>query len=132
MAFLVAAAIAFLGGDRTLGLGVGIFVGVVVAYGVAMLAGNRSVAVMPAAARGGPLARVPSSPDRTLVYVFRQGVVGRLLGIDIRLDDARVAQLVADRTVAFEVAPGRHVITAGAGGGFAAAQNRTAPSISMR
>lgn len=78
-------------------------------FSLANLRSNRRVTNASAAERDAALTQLPPS-GRSRILVYRQGFVGKALGIDVTLDGAVVAQLKAPRFTALDVAPGVHRI----------------------
>lgn len=130
--FLVAAAVGFglnallaAGGekpDRTVIIASVLF-GVLAAYIAANMAGNRRVVAATQAEKDQALTFQPSE-GQGLLLVFRDGFVGKLVGLNLALDGRPFAQIKSPRFTALAVAPGEHVLTAGFGG-LAGPQNRT-------
>jgi hypothetical protein len=98
------------------------FFGVVTAYILANLAGNRKVAIAPAAEREVAL-RFEAPGDKAVVYVFREGFMGKAAGMEIALDGLAVAQLKSPRFTRLTLSAGPHTLSAYYGG-LAGAQNR--------
>lgn len=98
--------------------------GLLTAYLLANLAGNRRVGVASADARTAALA-FTAPPGKARLYVYREGFIGMAAGLNITLDGAPLSQLKSPRFLSVEVDAGRHLIGA-AFGGLAAAQNNPA------
>jgi hypothetical protein len=62
---------------------------------------------------------------KALVYVYREGFVGKAAGMNVALDGKPVAQLTSPRFTVVAVPPGPHTVSA-AFGGLAGPQNKTA------
>ena len=60
-----------------------------------------------------------------LLYVYREGFMGKQLGFDVLVDGQPAAQLKSPRFVRLVLVPGEHVLTVGTTG-FAASQNKAA------
>ncbi|HEX7761751.1 MAG TPA: hypothetical protein VF459_19750 [Caulobacteraceae bacterium] len=129
LAFVIAFGLAFtfsrLGAPNTsISIYCGLFVGIFTAYILANLAGNRKVAT----ADTGQLSRalaMAAPADAALVYVYRQGFVGKAAGMNVIIDGKTVAQLTSPRFTVVKAAPGQHDIFA-AFGGLAGPQNKAA------
>jgi hypothetical protein len=88
------------------------------------LSGNRRVANASAAEKTAALSE-PPPPGKAVVFVYRQGFVGKLLGMNIELDGTAVAQIKSPRFIRLVIAPGVHTVTAYFGG-FAGPQSTPA------
>lgn len=97
--------------------------GALAAYIAANMAGNRREV---AAAQGEKDQALTFQPPegQGLLLVYRDGFVGKLVGLNLALDGRPFAQIKSPRFTALAVAPGEHVLTAGFGG-LAGPQNRT-------
>lgn len=80
-----------------------------VMFSLANLRSNRTVTNASAAEREALLTAGPPA-GRGRIIVFRQGFIGKALGVDVTLDGVEVAQLKAPRFVALDVVPGEHVV----------------------
>jgi hypothetical protein len=87
------------------------FCGVSSAYIFGNLAGNRSIANAGADEKRAALARQPP-PDKALLFLYREGFVAKLAGLNLMIDERTVAQLKSPRFTCVVVAPGPHVISA--------------------
>jgi len=92
-------------------------------YLLANLAGNRSGPSATADQRAKALAAQPPA-GKALLYLYREGFVAKLAGMNVSIDGRVVAQLKSPRFTCITVAPGTHVVTAGFGG-LAGPQNKT-------
>ena len=92
-----------------------IFFGVFVAYIFANLAGNKKVANASDADKQAALQRQPP-PGKALLYVYREGFVAKLAGLNLQLDGKDFAQLTAPKFTCVVVPPGPHRLTCGFGG----------------
>jgi len=92
-------------------------------YLLQMLSGNRAEIQATPAERQAALAVVPA-PGTALLYIYRDGFVGKALGIDVVIDGQPIAQLKSPRFAALTLDAGPHVINAGPKG-FAASQARS-------
>ena len=92
-------------------------------YLLQMLSGNKAEIQATPAERQAALAVVPS-PGTALVYIYRDGFVGKALGIDVVIDGQPIAQLKSPRFVALTLDAGPHLINAGPKG-FAASQAKS-------
>lgn len=104
-----------------------IFLGVFTAYLLANLAGNRKVATADAATQAAALTFTPP-PGQALIYVYREGFVGKAAGMNLSIDGKVVAQLTAPRFTCVAVSPGEHRL-AMAFGGLAGPQNKAAETV---
>jgi len=102
----------------------GLFIGAFTAYILANLAGNRKVVTADAAQHGAAVAMTPVA-GKALVYVYREGFVGKAAGMNVAVDGKPVAQLTSPRFTVVAVSPGPHTVSA-AFGGLAGPQNKTA------
>jgi hypothetical protein len=94
------------------------------AYIFGNLSGNRRVANASGADKRTALSE-PPLPGKAVLFVYRQGFVGKLLGMNIELDGSPVAQIKSPRFIRLVVAPGVHTVTAYFGG-FAGPQSTPA------
>ncbi len=101
----------------------GVAFGAVTAFILANLAGNRSVANAPEADKQAALSRTAPA-DRALLFVYREGFVAKLAGMNVSVDGKGVAQLKSPRFTSVSLAPGAHRIEAQFGG-LAGAQSKT-------
>jgi hypothetical protein len=85
------------------------------------LSGNRRVVSASDAEKRAALSE-PPPPGKAVVFVYRRGYVGKLLGMNIELDGTAVAQIKSPRFIRLVVAPGVHTVTAYFGG-FAGPQS---------
>jgi hypothetical protein len=99
----------------------GTMLGVITAYSLANLAGNRKVAVADDSARAQALKLTPPE-GKALVVVWREGFMGMAAGLNIAVDGREVAQLKSPRFTVIALSPGPHKVTA-AFGGLAGPQN---------
>jgi hypothetical protein len=122
-AFIAGAAVTLLVGPGGLVWYCGIVAGLITAYLVLNLSGNRTVAGASAEQKRVALAREPEA-GRALLYVYREGFVAKLAGLDIAIDGRPVAQLKSPRSTCIGLPAGPHILTAGFGG-LAGPQNKT-------
>jgi len=101
---------------------IGCVFGAITAYIFGNLAGNRSIPNASAAQRSEALARTPPA-GRALLYLYRQGFVARLAGLNLSIDGRVVAQLKAPRFTLVAV-PARQLTLTAAFGGLAGPQNK--------
>lgn len=92
-------------------------------YLLQMLSGNKTEIQATPAERQAALAVVPAV-GTALVYIYRDGFVGKALGIDVVIDGQPIAQLKSPRFVALTLDAGAHMINAGPKG-FAASQAKS-------
>ena len=93
----------------------GVFVGGFAAYITANLAGNRKVASASDADKQAALQMKPP-PGKSQLYVYREGFVAKLAGLNLQVDGTEFAQLTAPKFTCVVVAPGPHTLTCGFGG----------------
>lgn len=101
---------------------VGGFVGVFTAYIMANLAGTRRAKAASPEQKQAVLDFRPE-PGQALLIIFREGFVGKAVGMDLSVDDRFIAQLKSPRFTAVSVAPGGHKVSM-AFGGLAGKQNK--------
>jgi hypothetical protein len=89
-------------------------------YCYKMLAGNRWETQATPAERTAAMAAMPAAGMAT-VYVYRDGFVGRALGIDVQVDGAVYVQMKSPRFMMVSLPAGPHTLAAGPRG-FAASQ----------
>lgn len=102
---------------------VGAVFGAIAAYAAANMAGNRRETKASAAEKTQALTFQPPEGQGLLV-VYRDGYIGKLVGLNLALDGRPFAQIKSPRFTAVAVTPGEHVLTAGFGG-LAGPQNKT-------
>jgi hypothetical protein len=129
VAFVVSGALSFLataaGREPTIMTALpGMIFGVITAYLLANLAGNRKVRKADEGEKGRVLAFQPE-PGQGLLIVFREGFVGSQAGLNVLVDDRFVAQLKSPRFTAVSLPAGEHRVGA-TFGGLAEKQNRPA------
>ena len=93
------------------GAGAAIFV----AYIASNLAGNKKVPKASDAEKQAALAMTPP-PGKALLYVFREGFVAKLAGLNLQIDGREFAQLTAPKFTYVVLPPGPHTLTCGFGG----------------
>jgi hypothetical protein len=93
----------------------GVFVGGFAAYITANLAGNRKVPNASDTDKQAALQMKPP-PGKSQLYVYREGFVAKLAGLNLQVDGAEFAQLTAPKFTCLVVAPGPHTLTCGFGG----------------
>jgi hypothetical protein len=93
----------------------GAFAGIGAAYLFGNLSGNRKIANASDADKRAALGRQPP-PGKALVFLYREGFVAKLAGLNIVIDDKPVAQLKSPRFTAVVVPAGDHAILAKFGG----------------
>jgi hypothetical protein len=74
------------------------------------LTGNRAQARAPAA-QDSDAKRFAPVAERTVVYLFRDAFVGKLLGIDVAIDGVPLGQTRGKTFYRLELAPGEHVLS---------------------
>jgi hypothetical protein len=100
-----------------------VFVGALIFFLLQMLSGNKVEIQATPAERQAALAVAPAA-GTALIYIYRDGFVGKALGIDVVIDGQPIAQLKSPRFVALTLDAGAHLINAGPKG-FAASQNKS-------
>lgn len=111
-AFLDAAAGTPGSGDATL---YGLLAAFFTTFIMANLAGNRSARSASSGEKDQALNALPP-PDKALLYLYREGFVAKLVGLNVSVDGRGVAQLKSPRFTCVTVAPGMHTIVAAFGG----------------
>jgi hypothetical protein len=99
-------------GTATMG---GLGAGVVAAYLFGNLAGNRRIANASSAEKSAALSR-PPPPGKALIFLYREGFVAKLAGLNIMIDGKPVAQLKSPRFTCVVVPAGPHTVSAKFGG----------------
>jgi len=97
------------------GVTAGVGIGLLSAFVFANLSGNRRIANASDADKAAALSRQPP-PGKALIFLYREGYVARLAGMNLSIDDKPVAQLKAPRFTCIVVPAGHHVIAAKFGG----------------
>jgi len=100
------------------------FAGAGAAFVFGNLSGNRRVASASDAEKRSALSEPPPA-GKAVLFVYRQGYIGKLVGMNIELYGTGVAQIKSPRFIRLVVAPGVHTVTAYFGG-FAAPQSTPA------
>ena len=100
----------------------GLIFGAITAFGMANLVGTKGSKAATPAQKEAALA-FRAEPGQALLIVFREGFVGKAVGLNLVLDGVAVAQLKSPRFTALSIPPGAHTLSAGFGG-LAASQNR--------
>jgi hypothetical protein len=100
----------------------GVLMGVFTAYIFGNLAGNRKIANASASDQAAALNRAPP-PGKALVYLYREGFVAKLAGLNLAIDGKPVGQIKSPAFTCIVVSPGAHNVSA-AFGGLAGAQSR--------
>ena len=80
---------------------------------IAMLnmSGNKKTKTADKSARSAALSLTPPAGQGLLV-VYREGFMGKAIGVDVSVDDGEVAQLKSPRFTALPLAPGHHTLKA--------------------
>ena len=99
-------------------------IGLVVAYFLSNLVGNRKVAAADAAERQQAMRMTPPA-GKAMLIPYREGFVARLAGLDLAVDGQGFTQLLSPQFTCLVLTPGSHVLT-GAFGGLAGAQSKPA------
>src|SRR5262249_31353229 len=101
----------------------GVFAGSLTAYLMANLAGNRKIANASDTDKRTALARTPPA-GKALVFLYREGFVAKLAGMNLGIDGHAVPQLKSPRFTCVVVSAGKPTLKASFGG-LAGPQNRT-------
>jgi hypothetical protein len=99
----------------------GVGAGLIAAYALANLAGNRAVAAATAEQKAQALGAQPPA-GKALLYIYREGFVAKLAGLNVTVDGQVIAQLKSPQFTCMTLAPGSHIVSA-AFGGLAGPQN---------
>jgi hypothetical protein len=99
-------------GSATMG---GLGAGVVAAYLFGNLSGTRRIASASSAEKTTALSRSPP-PGKALLFLYREGFVAKLAGLNLMVDGKPVAQLKSPRFTCIVVPAGPHAISASFGG----------------
>jgi hypothetical protein len=133
---LIALAVAFVAGvglgfmDRVSGSSsetsfiMPVVLGVFVFFFLQMRSGNRKEVRVDAASRQSSLSAAAPA-GQALLYVYREGFMGKMVGWNVTLDGAALAQLRSPRFTQTTVSPGSHSLTVSLGG-LAGSQNKPA------
>lgn len=97
------------------GVTAGVGIGLLSAFVFANLSGNRRIANASDADKAAALGRQPP-PGKALIFLYREGYVARLAGMNLTIDEKPVAQLKSPRFTCVVVPAGHHVISAKFGG----------------
>ena len=100
----------------------GLIFGAITAFAMANLVGTKGSKAATPAQKEAALA-FRAEPGQALLIVFREGFVGKAVGLNLVLDGVAAAQLKSPRFTALSIGPGAHTLSAGFGG-LAASQNR--------
>jgi hypothetical protein len=101
-------------------------IAIIVFFVLQMLSGNRKEVRVDDAGRQSSLSAV--APDgKALLYVYREGFVGKMVGWNLSLDGATLAQLRSPRFTQTTLSPGTHTLAVSLGG-MAGTQNKPAES----
>nr|WP_314525352.1 hypothetical protein [uncultured Brevundimonas sp.] len=101
----------------------GAFLGIFTAYIMANLVGTKLGKTATPEQKQAALDLRPQVSDQALLIVYREGFVGKAVGLALALDDQYVAQLKSPRFTALSVAPGGHQLSM-AFSGLAGKQNK--------
>jgi len=104
------------------GVAPGLFLGLFTAYIFGNLAGNRKIANASGAEQSEAVRREPP-PGKGLVFLYREGFVAKLAGLNLAIDGKPVGQIKSPAFTCVVVQPGAHNVGA-AFGGLAGAQSR--------
>lgn len=85
------------------------------AYIFSNLAGNKKVPKASDAEKQAALAMQPP-PGKALLYVYREGFVAKLAGLNLQVDGQEFAQLTAPKFTVLALPAGPHTLTCGFGG----------------
>jgi hypothetical protein len=99
-------------------------IAILVFFVLQMLSGNRKEVRVDDAGRQSSL-HATAPAGQSLLYIYREGFVGKAVGWNVSLDGASLAQLRSPRFTQTTLSPGSHTLAASIGG-FAATQNKPA------
>jgi hypothetical protein len=99
-------------------------IAILVFFVLQMLSGNRKEVRVDDAARQSSL-HAAAPAGQALLYIYREGFMGKAVGWNVSLDGASLAQLRSPRFTQTTLSPGSHTLAASLGG-FAATQNKPA------
>ena len=113
-------------GDRasSMPMIMGAVTGSITAYILANLSGIRARPAASSAQKTQALDEVPPA-GKAFLYLYREGFVAKLAGLNVAVDGKEVVQLKSPRFTCVTVAPGSHTVSA-AFGGLAGPQNNPA------
>jgi hypothetical protein len=120
VAFAVALVLGFLlsvSGETHMGSAVmaGLGAGVVAGFVSNNLAGNRKIASASGDEKRAALDRAPPA-GKALLYIYREGFVAKLVGLNLTVDGRAVGQLKSPRFTCVVVPAGAHAVSAQFGG----------------
>jgi len=135
IAFGVAAVLAFLFSFvpdfGQLGVILPAVIGILVAFMWWSLSGNKKVVKVSDADRSQALGALP--PDgQTAVWVYREGFVGKAVGLNVSIDGKDVAQLKSPASARILVPAGAHTLGAAMGVGGALSPNAASATIDAK
>jgi len=104
-----------------------VVLGVLVFFILQMRAGNRKEVRVDAAGRQSLLSAAAPA-GQALLYVYREGFMGKMVGWNVSLDGAALAQLRSPRFTQTALSPGAHTLAVSLGG-LAGTQNKPAETI---
>src|SRR5215469_1953537 len=91
-----------------------VVLGIAVFFGLQRMSGNRGEVRVDDASRESSLnAVVPAG--QALLYIYRDGITGKLVGWNVSLDGAALAQLKSPRFTQTTLGPGSHTLAVNAG-----------------
>jgi hypothetical protein len=97
--------------------------GVLTFVALQMLSGNRKETRVEGSTRQAAL-NASAPPGQALLFIYREGFVGKAVGWNVTLDGATLAQLKSPRFTCTAIRPGRHTLAVNLGlKGFAGTQN---------
>ena len=123
VAFVISFGLKFAGGGN-ISIVPAMVLGMFTWYFLSNVANNRKVQSVPDAERDAMLASSPSAGSG-FVYVYRDGFMGKAVGMDVVVDSQQVAQLKSPRFTRLVLPAGDHTLAAGPKG-FSGAQNKAA------
>ena len=101
-----------------------VVLGVMVFFALQMRSGNRKEVRIDAALRQSSLSAAAPA-GQALLYVYREGFMGKMVGWNVSLDGTALAQLRSPRFTQTTLSPGSHTLAVSLGG-MAGTQNKPA------
>lgn len=108
-----------------------VVIGVLVGFMAVSLSGNKKVVKVDAGARAQALSALP--PDgQAAVWVYREGFIGKAVGLNVSVDGQDVAQLKSPTCTRILIPAGPHTFAAAMGVGGAFSPNAASVSIDAK